>query len=94
MLALSRLVLPPPAAAPAGRPRGRARAGPLPAATARTYALLADLRTAGTAVVVAEQRVPPGLPRGTLVHELRRGALAFSGEPAELLPPGAPPPRP
>lgn len=53
----------------------------------RTYGLLAALATdRGAAVVLAEQRLPPpsGLPRRTLVHELRRGSLAFSGEPPEL----------
>ncbi len=58
----ARLVLPPPAAAPSAgssswtSPRW---ASPPPRPHAPTP-LLADLRTAGTAVVVAEQRVPPG----------------------------------
>ncbi|MGA5197137.1 ATP-binding cassette domain-containing protein [Streptomyces exfoliatus] len=52
---------------------------------ARTYRCLAALAVeGGAAVVLAEQRVPDGLPPGSLVHELRRGSLAFSGEPAEL----------
>ncbi|WP_175412408.1 ATP-binding cassette domain-containing protein [Streptomyces sp. TRM64462] len=84
MLALCRALLPP--------RDGPARVvlvdeptlGMSPAVAARTYTLLADLRAAGTAVVTAEQRLPPGLPPGTLAHELRRGALAFSGEAAEL----------
>ncbi|MET9802705.1 ATP-binding cassette domain-containing protein [Streptomyces sp. NPDC006368] len=52
-----------------------------PAVAARTYGLLCAL---DAAVVVAEQRLPAGLPPGTLVHELRRGALAFSGQAGEL----------
>ncbi|MEU8527850.1 MULTISPECIES: ATP-binding cassette domain-containing protein [Streptomyces] len=60
--------------------------GMSPPVAARTYELLAALVTdRGAAVVLAEQRLPPpaGLPPGTLVHELRRGSLAFSGEPQE-----------
>lgn len=55
-----------------------------PPAAARTYELL---RALDAAVVVAEQRLPPGLDEGSgpvLVHELRRGSVVFSGEPAEL----------
>ena len=55
-----------------------------PAVAARTYELL---RALDAAVVVAEQRLPPGLDNGrtpVLVHELRRGSVAFSGESAEL----------
>ncbi|MEU6929823.1 ATP-binding cassette domain-containing protein [Streptomyces sp. NPDC046374] len=53
---------------------------------ARTYGLLAGLaRTGGAAVVLAEQRVPPGLPPGSVAYELRRGSLASGGE---ILPPG------
>ncbi|OII64426.1 ABC transporter [Streptomyces sp. CC53] len=94
MLALSRLVLPPPGGGPLRVVLVDEPAlGLSPAVTARTYALLADLRASGTAVAVAEQRLPQDLPRGTLVHVLRRGAVVFSGEPAELPPPGTPPPR-
>lgn len=60
--------------------------GMSPAVAARTYELL---RALDAAVVVAEQRLPPGLDSGrtpVLVHELRRGSVAFSGEPAELAP--------
>ncbi|XIE77969.1 ATP-binding cassette domain-containing protein [Streptomyces sp. SBR177] len=48
----------------------------------RTYGLLAALAAppAGAAVVLAEQRVPAGLPAGSLGYELRRGALASCGE--------------
>ncbi|MGW6569042.1 ATP-binding cassette domain-containing protein [Streptomyces sp. NPDC054975] len=61
--------------------------GMSPAVAARTYRLLAALATeGGAAVVLAEQRTPPGLPPGTLLHELRRGSLAFSGEAAERAP--------
>ncbi|MFV0136849.1 ABC transporter ATP-binding protein [Streptomyces sp. HMX87] len=53
-----------------------------PAVAARTYELLGSL---DACVVVAEQRLPPGLHRRTvLVHELRRGTVVFSGEAAEL----------
>lgn len=59
--------------------------GMSPGVAARTHRLLAGLaRSAGAAVVLAEQRVPSGLPPGTLVHGLRRGSLAFSGEAAEF----------
>ncbi|MFF5787007.1 ATP-binding cassette domain-containing protein [Streptomyces sp. NPDC012693] len=59
--------------------------GLAPPVAARTYRGLAALAVeGGAAVVLAEQRVPEGLPPGSLVHELRRGSLAFSGEPAEL----------
>ncbi|WP_318207024.1 MULTISPECIES: ATP-binding cassette domain-containing protein [unclassified Streptomyces] len=59
--------------------------GLAPPLAARTYQGLVALAVeGGAAVVLAEQRVPDGLPPGTLVHELRRGSLAFSGEPAEL----------
>ncbi|WP_418956241.1 ATP-binding cassette domain-containing protein [Streptomyces tritici] len=61
--------------------------GMSPPVAARTYERLAALTAErGAAVVLAEQRLPPpgALPRGTLVHELRRGSLAFSGEPAEV----------
>ncbi|MFG3499404.1 ATP-binding cassette domain-containing protein [Streptomyces sp. NPDC047928] len=88
MLAVSRALLP--------TPGGPARVvlvdepalGMSAEPSARTYALLAGLTRRGTAVVVAEQRVPAGLPPGTLVHELRRGAVAFSGEPGERTAPG------
>ncbi|WP_411110637.1 ATP-binding cassette domain-containing protein [Streptomyces sp. c-19] len=60
--------------------------GLAPPVAARTYRRLAALAVeGGAAVVLAEQRVPDGLPSGSLVHELRRGSLAFSGEPAELM---------
>ncbi|MFF5921554.1 ATP-binding cassette domain-containing protein [Streptomyces flavochromogenes] len=59
--------------------------GLAPPVAARTYRGLAALAVeGGAAVVLAEQRVPDGLPPGTLVHELRRGSLAFSGERTEL----------
>ncbi|KOG43448.1 ABC transporter ATP-binding protein [Streptomyces resistomycificus] len=57
--------------------------GMSPTVAARTYALLASL---DACVVVAEQRLPPVL-RGrapVVVHELRRGAVVFSGEAGEL----------
>ncbi|WP_406479447.1 ATP-binding cassette domain-containing protein [Streptomyces sp. NBC_01615] len=59
--------------------------GMSPAVAARTYELLGGL---DACVVVAEQRLPPGLRersgRTTYVHELRRGAVVFSGEAAEV----------
>ncbi|MER7950055.1 ATP-binding cassette domain-containing protein [Streptomyces sp. NPDC096079] len=58
--------------------------GLAPPVAARTYRMLAALAVEhGAAVVLAEQRVPDGLPPGTVVHELRRGSRASSGEPAE-----------
>ncbi|MFE1291856.1 ATP-binding cassette domain-containing protein [Streptomyces sp. NPDC058751] len=58
--------------------------GMSPAVAARTYALLGAL---DACVVIAEQRLPPGLReragRTTYVHELRRGAVVFSGEATE-----------
>ncbi|MFI8767343.1 ATP-binding cassette domain-containing protein [Streptomyces sp. NPDC053792] len=60
--------------------------GMAPPVAARTYRMLAALAVErGAAVVLAEQRVPDGLPPGSLVHELRRGSRASSGEPAEYL---------
>ncbi|MFF7596561.1 ATP-binding cassette domain-containing protein [Streptomyces mirabilis] len=59
--------------------------GMSPAVAARTYELLDGL---DACVVVAEQRLPPGLReragRTTYVHELSRGSVAFSGEAAEM----------
>ncbi|MFF1681462.1 ABC transporter ATP-binding protein [Streptomyces sp. NPDC058256] len=58
--------------------------GMSPTVSARTYELLGGL---DACVVVAEQRLPPGLleraGRTVYVHELRRGAVVFSGEAAE-----------
>ncbi|MFF1643009.1 ABC transporter ATP-binding protein [Streptomyces sp. NPDC058246] len=58
--------------------------GMSPTVAARTYEILSGL---DACVVVAEQRLPPGLReragRTTYVHELRRGAVVFSGEAAE-----------
>ncbi|MFE0105382.1 ABC transporter ATP-binding protein [Streptomyces sp. NPDC059009] len=80
MLALSRALL--------GRPRvvlvDEPAQGMSPTVAARTYGLLSSL---DACVVVAEQRLPPGLREGAgravVVHELRRGAVEFSGEAAE-----------
>ncbi|MFD7325156.1 ATP-binding cassette domain-containing protein [Streptomyces sp. NPDC059875] len=81
MLALSRALLTPARVVLVDEPS----LGLSPAAASRTYGLLAALaRPGGAAVVLAEQRPPPGLPPGTLLHELRRGSLAFSGEAAEF----------
>lgn len=48
----------------------------------RTYELLAALAgpPAHAAVVLAEQRVPAGLPPGSLAYELRRGSLTDARE--------------
>jgi branched-chain amino acid transport system ATP-binding protein len=59
-----------------------------PTTATRTYKLLAALSTRGC-VITAEQRLPPGLREhavrtAVVVHELRRGAVAFSGEANEL----------
>lgn len=59
--------------------------GMSPAVAARTYGLLGAL---DACVIVAEQRLPPVLHgRRALVYELRRGAVAFSGEASELTAP-------
>jgi branched-chain amino acid transport system ATP-binding protein len=80
MLALSRAVL------------ARARVvlvdepaqGMSPTVAARTYEVLSGL---DAGVIVAEQRLPPGLrPGTTILYELRRGAVVFSGEAAETAP--------
>ncbi|MGK3939358.1 ATP-binding cassette domain-containing protein [Streptomyces caeruleatus] len=56
--------------------------GMSPTVAARTYELLAEL---DACVVVAEQRLPPALHgRTAIVYELRRGAVVFGGEAAEL----------
>ncbi|MEU6876573.1 ATP-binding cassette domain-containing protein [Streptomyces sp. NPDC046712] len=81
MLALARALLTPARVVLVDEPS----LGLSPEASSRTYGLLAALaRPGGAAVVLAEQRPPPGLPPGTLLHELRRGSLAFSGEAAEF----------
>ncbi|GAA3397244.1 ATP-binding cassette domain-containing protein [Streptomyces roseoviridis] len=56
--------------------------GMAPALAGRAYGLLAALARPprSAAVVLAEQRVPHGLPPGSVVYELRRGALAGGGE--------------
>ncbi|MGW0332013.1 ATP-binding cassette domain-containing protein [Streptomyces sp. NPDC003011] len=56
--------------------------GMSPTVAARTYDLLGAL---DACVVVAEQRLPPGLrDRAAVVYELRRGSVVFSGEAAEF----------
>ncbi|WP_320784532.1 ATP-binding cassette domain-containing protein [Streptomyces sp. CRN 30] len=59
--------------------------GMAPPVADRTYALLGAL---DACVVVAGERLPPPAPRGrtVFVHELRRGALVFSGEAGERRP--------
>ncbi|MFH8612434.1 ATP-binding cassette domain-containing protein [Streptomyces sp. NPDC018029] len=81
MLALTRALLPTVEVVLADEPTQ----GMSPAVAARTYALLTEL---DACVVLAEQRLPPALREGAsrtaVVHELRRGAVVFSGEPGEL----------
>ncbi|MFH8985874.1 ATP-binding cassette domain-containing protein [Streptomyces varsoviensis] len=78
MLALSRALLSPAPLLLLDEPTQ----GMSPAATARTHTLLAEACAHGRTVVIAEQFLPPGLRRAvTVVHELRRGTVAFSGEP-------------
>ncbi|MEV0263214.1 ATP-binding cassette domain-containing protein [Streptomyces sp. NPDC050617] len=81
MLAVSRALLSPASLLLLDEPTQ----GMSPAAAARTHALLARAcGDHGRTVVIAEQRLPPGLRRAvSVVHELRRGAVVFSGEPAE-----------
>ncbi|MEU5433481.1 ATP-binding cassette domain-containing protein [Streptomyces sp. NPDC020719] len=55
--------------------------GMSPPVADRTYDLLAELAREA-AVVVAEQRLPPG--RTAIVHHLRRGRVVFSGESPEF----------
>ncbi|MFJ5552827.1 ATP-binding cassette domain-containing protein [Streptomyces sp. NPDC093225] len=88
MLAVCRALLAPRTDPTTGRPAvlllDEPTQGMAPATADRTYALLAALARDGAAVVLAEQRVPATLARpGVLVHELRRGGTAFSGEAAE-----------
>ncbi|NGO12460.1 ATP-binding cassette domain-containing protein [Streptomyces sp. HC44] len=55
--------------------------GMSPTVAARTYELLGEL---DACVVLAEQRLPPGLHgRAAVVYELRRGEIVFSGEATE-----------
>lgn len=80
MLALSRIVLAHARVVLADEPAQ----GMSAAVATRTYELLAALPAT---VVLAAHRLHPALraaPRPVLVHELRRGAVAFSGEAAEL----------
>ncbi|MCF3121605.1 ATP-binding cassette domain-containing protein [Streptomyces arenae] len=71
--------------------------GMSPTVAARTYALLREVAADGACVAMAEQRLPPalrgGAGRATVVHELRRGAVVFSGEPGEISSARAPRPR-
>lgn len=72
--------------------------GMSPAVASRTYDLLVAL-SAHTCVLIAEQRLPPGLREhasrtAVVVHELRRGAVVFSGEASELSEQTHPRPRP
>jgi branched-chain amino acid transport system ATP-binding protein len=83
MLAVSRALLSPARVVLVDEPAQ----GMAPPVAARTYELL---RALDAAVVIAEQRLPSGLSGvrtpPVLVHELRRGSVVFSAEPAELTP--------
>ncbi|QEV17321.1 ATP-binding cassette domain-containing protein [Streptomyces alboniger] len=73
--------------------------GMSPTVAARTYTHLTDLAAdQGACVVVAEQQLPPALRErasrtAVVVHELRRGTVALSGEAAEFNPAPTPPSR-
>jgi branched-chain amino acid transport system ATP-binding protein len=58
--------------------------GLAPAAVRRLYDAVADLVASDRAVVVVEQYAREVLPRADVVYVLRRGDVAFAGEPAEL----------
>ncbi|MFD5324522.1 ATP-binding cassette domain-containing protein [Streptomyces sp. NPDC127092] len=78
MLALTRALLSPARVVLVDEPSlGLSRA-----VASRTYGLLAALARPprSAAVVLAEQRVPGGLPPGSLAYELSRGSLAGAGE--------------
>ncbi|MFC8435950.1 ABC transporter ATP-binding protein [Streptomyces sp. NPDC057253] len=80
MLAISRALLARPRVVLVDEPAQ----GMSPTVATRTYELLAAL---DACVVVAEQRLPPALlGRPAIVYELRRGAVVFAGEAAELRP--------
>ncbi|GAA2080887.1 ABC transporter ATP-binding protein [Streptomyces albiaxialis] len=66
--------------------------GMSPATAARTYALLREAVTdGGRTVLLAEQRLTAELcGTAAVVHELRRGTVAFSGEPRERGSPAGP----
>jgi len=80
MLAVSRALLRP------GRVvlLDEASRGLAPAAVRRLYDALAELVAQGRAVVVVEQYAREVLARADVVYVLRRGDVAFAGEPAEL----------
>ncbi|GAA2825283.1 ABC transporter ATP-binding protein [Kitasatospora paracochleata] len=58
--------------------------GLAPAVVARLHELLFRVAAEGRTVVLAEQGLPPTLEAAAVVHVLRRGRIAFSGEPSEL----------
>lgn len=94
MLALSRALLTPHRMVLVDEPT----LGMSPAVASRTYDLLVAL-SAHACVLIAEQRLPPGLREhasrtAVVVHELRRGAVVFSGEARELSERTPPRPRP
>ncbi|MFI8827944.1 ATP-binding cassette domain-containing protein [Streptomyces sp. NPDC053431] len=93
MLALTRALLAP---APRVVLVDEASLGMAPAVASRTYGLLAALTRPplSAAVVLAEQRVPQGLPPGSLAYELSRGSLATAGEITTPAPGTHPPPNP
>ncbi|MEB8343281.1 ATP-binding cassette domain-containing protein [Streptomyces endophyticus] len=88
MLAVSRALLAPARVVLVDEPTQ----GMAPPVAIRTYALL---RALDACVVLAEQRLPPGLrgaPDGApvFVYELGRGTVVFRGEAAETAPPDLP----
>lgn len=52
--------------------------------TARVYDALAGLATAGTTVVAVDQYAEEALRHARIVYGMRRGSVAFAGEPPEL----------
>jgi branched-chain amino acid transport system ATP-binding protein len=59
-------------------------AGLAPAVTARVYAALGSLARNGCTVVVVDQFAGEALGHASIVYAMRRGAVVFAGEPAEL----------
>ncbi|PWI41806.1 ATP-binding cassette domain-containing protein [Streptomyces sp. ICBB 8177] len=87
MLAVSRALLAPAGLVLVDEPgQGLARA-----VADTAHRALARLAESGRTVVVAEQRLPAALrDAARVVYELRRGAVVFAGEPAELHGPAGP----
>jgi branched-chain amino acid transport system ATP-binding protein len=58
--------------------------GLAPDAVRRLYGAITELVASGRAAVVVEQYAREVLSRADVVYVLRRGDVAFAGEPAEL----------